>query len=36
MSLLLVYLALIITGDVIAYLIRLVIERSVPAAMLPM
>lgn len=35
MSLLLVYLALIITGDVIAYLIGLVIERSVPAASLP-
>jgi hypothetical protein len=35
MSLLAVYLALMITGDVIAYLIGLVIERTVPAASLP-
>jgi len=35
MSLLLVYLALMITGDVVAYFIGLVIERSVPAASLP-
>ena len=35
MSLLLVYLAFMITGDVIAYFIGLVIERSVPAASLP-
>ena len=35
MSLLLVYLALMVSGDVIAYLIGLVIERSIPAASLP-
>jgi hypothetical protein len=35
MSLLLIYLALMITGDVVAYFIGLVIERSVPAASLP-
>jgi hypothetical protein len=35
MSLLAVYLALMITGDVIAYLIGLVIERTVPGASLP-
>ena len=35
MSLLVVYLALMVTGDVIAYLIGLVIERTMPAASLP-
>jgi hypothetical protein len=35
MSLLIVYLALMIAGDVIAYLIGLVIERTVPGASLP-
>ena len=35
MLLLAVYLALMITGDVIAYLIGLMIERAVPAASLP-
>jgi hypothetical protein len=35
MSLLIVYLALMITGDIAAYLIGLVIERSAPAASLP-
>jgi len=35
MSLLLVYLALMITGDVVAYFIGLVIERGVPAGSLP-
>jgi hypothetical protein len=34
-SLLLVYLALMITGDLIAHLIGPVIERSMPAASLP-
>ena len=32
MSLLIVYLALMITGDIAAYLIGLVIERNAPAA----
>ena len=35
MSLLAVYLVLMITGDVIAYLIGLIIERTVPGASLP-
>jgi hypothetical protein len=35
MSLLIVYLALMITGDVAAYLIGLMVERAVPAASLP-
>ena len=35
MSLLVVYLALMVTGDFIAYLIGLVIERNFPAASLP-
>jgi hypothetical protein len=35
MSLLVVYVALMITGDVIAYFIGLGIERTVPAASLP-
>ena len=35
MSLLVVYLALMITGDFIAYLIGLVIERNFPSASLP-
>ena len=35
MLLLAVYLALMITGDIIAYLIGLMIERVVPAASLP-
>ena len=35
MALLAVYLALVIIGDVIAYWIGLVIERTVPAASLP-
>jgi hypothetical protein len=35
MSLLVVYLALMITGDAIAYFIGLVIERGAPAASLP-
>jgi hypothetical protein len=35
MLLLAVYLALMITGNVIAYLIGLMIERAVPAASLP-
>jgi len=35
MSLLVVYLALMITGDFIAYLIGLVIERNFPGASLP-
>ena len=35
MSLLIVYLALMITGDIAAYLIGLVIERNAPAASLP-
>ena len=35
MLLLIVYLALMITGDIAAYLIGLVIERSAPAASLP-
>jgi hypothetical protein len=34
-SLLLVYLALVITGDFVAYGIGLVIERNAPAASLP-
>jgi len=35
MSLLVVYVALMIAGDVIAYLIGLVIERTIPGASLP-
>jgi len=35
MSLLIVYVALMITGDLVAYLIGLVIERTVPGASLP-
>ena len=35
MSLLIVYLALMIAGDLVAYLIGLVIEREFPAASLP-
>jgi hypothetical protein len=35
MLLLVVYLALMITGDIVAYLIGLAIERAVPAASLP-
>jgi hypothetical protein len=35
MSLLAVYLALMVTGTFIAYLIGLVIERTVPSASLP-
>jgi hypothetical protein len=35
MSLLIVYVALVITGDFVAYFIGLVIERTVPVASLP-
>jgi hypothetical protein len=35
MSLLIVYVALVITGDFIAYFIGLAIERTVPVASLP-
>jgi uncharacterized membrane protein YfcA len=35
MSLLIVYVVLVIAGDVVAYLLGLVIEREVPAASLP-
>ena len=35
MSLLIVYVALMIAGDFVAYLIGLVIEREAPAASLP-
>jgi hypothetical protein len=35
MSLLAVYLALMVTGTFIAYLIGLVVERTVPSASLP-
>ena len=35
MSLLIVYLALMVTGDVVAYVIGLMIERNAPAASLP-
>ena len=35
MSLLIVYVALVIAGDLVAYLLGLVIEREVPAASLP-
>ena len=35
MSLLVVYVVLMITGDFVAYLIGLVIEQNVPAASLP-
>ena len=35
MSLLIVYVALMIAGDFLAYLIGLVIEREAPAASLP-
>ena len=35
MSLLILYVALVIAGDVVAYLLGLVIEREVPAASLP-
>jgi cation transporter-like permease len=35
MSLLIVYVALVITGDFIAYFIGVVIERTVPVASLP-
>jgi len=35
MSLLIVYVGLVIAGDVVAYLLGLVIEREVPAVSLP-
>lgn len=35
MWLLMIYLALMITGDIIAYVIGLAIERKMPAASLP-
>jgi hypothetical protein len=35
MSLLIVYVVLVIAGDLVAYLFGLVIEREVPAASLP-
>src|SRR5215471_1856088 len=35
MSLLIVYVVLVIAGDLVAYLLGLVIEREVPAASLP-
>jgi cation transporter-like permease len=35
MWLLMIYLALMITGDIIAYVIGLAIERNLPAASLP-
>ena len=35
MSLLIVYVALVITGDFVAYFIGLAIERTVPVASLP-
>ena len=35
MSLLIVYVGLVIVGDLVAYLLGLVIEREVPAASLP-
>jgi hypothetical protein len=35
MSLLIVYVALVIIGDLIAYFVGLVIERTAPAASLP-
>ena len=35
MSLLVVYVVLMIIGDLVAYIIGLVIERNVPAASLP-
>jgi hypothetical protein len=35
MWLLMIYLALMITGDIIAYVIGLAIERNMPAASLP-
>jgi hypothetical protein len=35
MVLLVVYIALMIVGDIVAYLIGLVIERTVPGASLP-
>ena len=35
MSLLIVYVALMITGDLVAYAIGLVIEQNIPAASLP-
>ena len=35
MSLLIVYVVLVIVGDVVAYLLGLVIEREAPAASLP-
>jgi len=35
MSLLIVYIALVITGNLIAYFVGLGIERTVPAASLP-
>ena len=35
MSLLVVYVALVIIGDLIAYFVGLVIERTAPAASLP-
>ena len=35
MALLAVYLALVIVGDLIAYAIGLVVERTIPAASLP-
>jgi hypothetical protein len=35
MSLLIVYVVLVITGDLVAYALGLVIERTLPAASLP-
>jgi CDP-diglyceride synthetase len=35
MSLLLVYVALVVVGDIIAYFIGLAIERNAPGASLP-
>jgi hypothetical protein len=35
MSLLIVYVVLVITGDLVAYALGLVIERNLPAASLP-
>jgi hypothetical protein len=35
MSLLIVYIALVMIGDLIAYFVGLVIERNLPAASLP-
>jgi hypothetical protein len=35
MSLLVVYIALIIAGDLVAYFVGLAVERTIPAASLP-